>query len=315
MWYYAIVLYNKMKSNLCLKIPDNEYPEYGQISPVKIKHPTMLYWMDKSGNFLKTNKDSGSAHERESILREEKISKLFDGKSPSSYINIPSKIINWNNKLIVSQKEYNQGDFMDYILQGNSNLNSVIIFLKSIRNILPILNRNKIIYGDFAFENFMVKLNKNNQLQKLVLVDFGQSVILNQNNTYHFNPENLMDIRPNYQSPDLFLNYKSRLMKGNELYDLLLKRDLFVIGILTLNLLTNNELWNKYTNMNDKIDDIIYIHQKIKIKMSQDINHNLKIVFKIILSLFKISLKDISNPLDLYYLIDMLGNSKKRKYS
>jgi hypothetical protein len=302
---------------LILSIPKNEYPEKGQISPIKVKHPTMLYWIDNFGKFYKTYRNIGEKSEKDSIIREQKIFKLFNGKSPSSYINIPNEIITWDNKLIVSQKKYNQGDFMDYILKGNSGLNSVIIFLKSIRNILPILDSNNIIYGDFAFENFMIQCNDNNNLKKLILVDFGQSMIFDLNKNYSFNPDKLKIIRPFYQSPDLFLNYKSKIMSGTEIYNILLKKDLFVIGILTLNLLTNNEIWDTKDDFRDRLDDINYIRYQINCKLSENINSSLKIVFKIILSLVTTSLKSITNLKELYNLIDKIEvkNYKKRKFS
>lgn len=304
---------------LFLRIPtnENEYPEIGQISPIKIKHPTMLYWIDNFGKFYKTYRNIGEKSEKDSIIREQNIFKLFNGKSPSSYINIPNEIINWNNKLIVSQKKYNQGDFMDYILKGNSGLNSVIIFLKSIRNILPILDSNNIIYGDFAFENFMIQCNDNNNLKKLILVDFGQSMIFDLNKNYSFNLDKLKIIRPFYQSPDLFLNYKSKIMSGDEIYNILLKKDLFVIGILTLNLLTNNEIWDRTDDFRDRLDDINYIRYQINSKLSKNINSNLKMVFKVILSLVTTSLNSITNLKELYNLIDKIEvkNSKKRKFS
>ena len=126
----------------------------------------------------------------------------------------------------------------DYIYNSNSNLNynsnSNLNYIKQIASAIQFLNKNNIIHGDIKPNNIVFK---DKTYQKIILVDFGNSITTEDINTNYNINSNLQTI--SYRAPEIYinkfcsskqhLNYKIDIWSlGCVLYEMTFKKRLFV---------------------------------------------------------------------------------------
>ena len=285
--------------------------------PVLPKHDFMMYWVDKFGFFNKTPRENvGQIRDlmiKSALDRETKIINHFGGKSPSEFMNIPSHYSKTNGNLVISQIALDDGDFLNYLLDdpANCGINASSKLLICLQNILPVLHEQRIHYGDFALENFMVKKDKYGNLEKLILIDFGQSEIFDKTKsecTWKF--KEYCYVRRHLLPPDMETKYNiSCEMKSNDMLSLLMKKDMFVFGVLLYTTLKGSELWSSdiYTSSETKIDDLRKLHIYWRDSIMKKMIPKKKIIlFKILLGLLPINLVDMISLPNLFSLIDEL---------
>lgn len=303
-----------MQTILKLEKPVEYYPE--GCKPLFKDHNYMKYYLDNEGNFYKTNKVSSPKIFRDNLINENNILNYMKGKNYVDNLSPPScSEFNSEGNLVIIQKAFNGGDFMDYILKNNNfGSDTATDFLRNIIKILKSLDEFKIIYGDFCFENLMIE--SYNPL-KLILVDFGCAKIIDNNN-YVLNIDKILRTRHYQMSPDLELSYQEgRMMSNESYYQLMLKKDLFSIGVLLYNILFGKGIWfpNKRISPEEKNKILIKVRNQIIEKKNRSMTDE-KSIYEILLKLLPIKLKDIISLKELDGLILQLKTiSRKRSFS
>tara|TARA_B100000902_G_C27318915_1_gene923046 strand:- start:1565 stop:2569 length:1005 start_codon:yes stop_codon:yes gene_type:complete len=301
----AIDIYNDTK---CIKqiLPDHEY---------------MLYWKADDGSFKKTSKYVPIKESiKKALDREINISKYLDGFT-SPYINIPNWYKTDSGTPVITQKYLGGGDLLTYLLENpNKGLHIGIIFLKCIREIIPILYDQKIYFGDFSLENFMVEKDNEGNLKKIILVDFGQAEIYTDNQSTIWKPKQYKTIRPYFLHPDIFSKYgNEEVMLNQDKFQRLFKKDMFVIGVLLYMIITGEELWDPYLtgkilspeDKKKKLTDFRteWRHLITSTKMSKDN----RVILTILDGLLNPNLDNIISILDLIYLINFFDKDQKKR--
>ena len=204
---------------------------------------------------------------------------------------------------------------MDYILKNKSfGSDTATDFLRNIIKILKSLDEFKIIYGDFCFENLMI--GSFNPL-KLILVDFGCAEIIESEN-YVLSINKILSLRHYLMSPDLELSYgEVKMMSSESYYQLMLKKDLFSIGVLLYNILFCKGILfpNRRLSPENKNKILIKIRNEVTYKKNLSINDE-KLIYELLLKLLPIKLKDMISLKELDNLILQLKyTNKKRTFS
>jgi len=282
----------------------------------------MLYWVTNAGKFNKTSKFSPPKNSISNALKREKDISEHLKDVQSEYISIPSWELSSEGIPVIIQEYLQEGDLLEYLMKfPNRGLKTATIFLDCIRNILPIFQAHNVSFGDFALENFMVQTDMDGYLNKLTLIDYGQAVIFNETMKPEWNPKEYLNVRPYLLPPDMFTDYNNKcFMEIKDIQKLLLKKDMFVIGILLYMILSGSELWNLNTTPEIKIHDLIKHRSYWKNSINKaNINPVQLIIFNILLGLLSVKMDDMITLDELYQLIDTLDddhksyNSKKRQ--
>jgi len=313
-----------MLKNLTLVIPTeldilNDCDCVEQILP---SHGYMVYWKAQDGSFKKTSKFTpvGESIIR-SLNREINISEHLNGVS-SPYINIPKWYKTNTGTPVITQKYLEGGDLFTYLLDNPSKrLEIARIYLKCIREILPVLYEQKIYFGDFSLENFMVEKDDEGKLKRIILIDFGQAEIYMDNKITTWKPQDYQNVRQYLIHPDIFGTYgKEEIMSNQDKYDRLFKKDLFVLGVILYMIITGEELWDPYLTGKKFTPE-----EKVKIltdfrSLSEELVTNKKmsnserLILTILHKLLNPRLDEIISISELLVLIDLLSeiNTKKR---
>ena len=312
-----------MKS-LSLELPKETIDIYNDpncIEQILPKHDYMLYWKAKDGSFKKTSKYTPVKESvKNSLDREINISKHLDGIS-SPYINIPKWYKTETGTPVITQKYLDGGDLLTYVVENPSKgLDIGINFLKCIREILPILYDQKIHFGDFSLENFMVEKDEEGNLKKIILIDFGQAEIYTDDESTFWKPKCYQNIRPYLLPPDMFGKYgKEEIMLNQDKYERLFKKDMFVIGVLLYMITSGEELWDPYLtgknlspeNKKKMLMEFrdLWKHLLKNTKMSKDN----RVILTILDGLLNPNLDNIMSISDLFFLIDLLNKNHTKR--
>ncbi len=286
------------------------------------RHPHTMYYIDSSDMVKTFNKTPRHSPPRIKALvpleREINFTEYLKRKNvDSKYLSLPDWVISSDGVPIIIQEYREDGDLLSYLINNPSldiDIATAKVFLNCIRNILPILQDNNVSYGDFCPENFMV----DNKLENLILIDYGQGIIFNDSMKHEWDPDDYLKVRPYLLPPDMFTIHGNKcFMEIKEIQELLLKKDMFVIGAILYMILFRQELWDSDLNTSpeNKIKDLIKFRSEWNNSMN-DVKRtpNEYMVFKILLGLLPVKLDDIITLHELYDLIDELDNSgKKRK--
>tara|TARA_B100001093_G_C26792447_1_gene999574 strand:- start:813 stop:1739 length:927 start_codon:yes stop_codon:yes gene_type:complete len=301
--------------NLKLEIPEiKQYPD-DCVSPLFTGHPTMMYWINANNKFCKTNKDNCLGFYSECLDNERKISEFFIDKNYSECISPPSTSnTDEEGNLTIFQKAFYEGDLFNYLQEGNTGIETVVLFLESLKKILISLSKYKIIHGDLCLENFMV--SKTDKL-RFILVDFGCSQVLNEDKVYEWDFNYLKFIRPYLVSPYLQQYYKEKsYMNRDEFYNFLLNKELFTIGVILYKIVYSYDLWNpkKEYSTDEKFIELLNVRNHIKL-CHKNAFGKLQKILEIILKLTPIEIDDIITLDEFLNLIDdlLLESNKKRK--
>ena len=292
---------------LTLKIPNNDaiYP-HDCLTPVHQDNIYMKYWITTSGTFCKTPKDLG-IRLADALLNEINIINYLKSKPVSPVINPPINYYWLDGKIVVEQKAINGVDFFDYVANNHHGVTSSIALLKCIKSAMIYFNRLKIVFNDFALENFMVT---DSEQLKIVLVDFGCSKIFNENRDHQWNYKNIVTIRTHQISPDILLNYKETInMSRDNIFDLLQKKDLFSIGTILFATFFGTELWSggDGDTPDKKLSDIARLNESFN-KRFNNVKDNkvTKLILKLILKLLPSSISNMISLEEFISCIDQI---------
>ena len=280
---------------LTLKIPTNNDETYpiDCLTPVRVENVYMKYWITKSGTFCKTPKDLG-IRLADALMNEIKIIKYLKSKPVSPVINPPLNYYFLDGKIVVEQKAIDGIDFFDYVANNRHGVKSSVALLKCIKSAMIYFNDLKIVFNDFALENFMVT---DSEQLKLVLVDFGCSQIFNENKDYEWKYKNVVTIRNHQISPDILLNYVDSVsMSRDNIFDLLQKKDLFSIGTILFAAFFGTELWSSvdYQTPFDKLSYITILNESINERLNNFKDSKVtKLILKLILKLLPCSISNM----------------------
>ncbi len=303
---------------LSLKLPDEiTYNEF--IPIINSNNPNMTYWINSYYNFCKTTKPNTPKYYNESLVQEKKILSFLEDKEYTKCISPPSKCEEGpRGNLIIIQKAFYEGDLLQYIQNGNSGMETGIAFLQSIKLIFDSLEKLKITHGDLCLENFMIDTSSNKL--ECILIDFGCSEIYYDNKKYLWNLKNYEETRPYMNSPDLNISYsEEKEMSRDDIFDLLLKKEMFSAGVLLYNVVFGLSIWisDKDFEPENKLQILKNVRTNIELNYRNCECLKLKKVFEILLNLLPIKLKDMVSLDKLSLLIDDLSkfNYRKRKFS
>jgi serine/threonine protein kinase len=302
---------------LTLQIPksnDTIYPE-DCLTPVHEENPYMKYWITKSGKFCKTPKDLGIKL-AEALKNEIKVINFLKSKPISPVINPPSRFYFLDGKIVIEQNAIIGTDFFDYVANNNHGLYSSIALLKCVKSAMIYFNMHKMIFNDFALENFMVRDHEN---MELVLVDFGFSQIYDEDKDYVWSFKKVATVRKHQLSPDILMKYNdSQKMNRDQIFDLYQKKDLFSIGVILFSTFFGSELWDptqEHTPMK-KYNDIIRLHQVINRRLNDSAEDQVtKLILRLILKLIPYDIFDIISLKEFVFSvseIEELNNSCTR---
>ena len=263
------------------------------LTTIQDGNPFMKYWITKSGKFCKTTTDLG-INLAVTLKNEIEILNYLKSKPKSPVLNPPSRFYFLDGKIVIEQEAIFGTDFLDYVADKNHGLNSCIALLKCVKPAMIYFNNHKMIFNDFALENFMVKDCKN---LELVLVDFGWTKIFDEDKDYDWKFKKIVIIRKHQLSPDILMNYnKSQKMNRDQIYDLYQKKDLFSIGVILFSTFFGTELWDssKEHDPFKKCTDIIKLHKAINNRLDQSNDDQVtKLILRLILKLIPYKIFDM----------------------
>lgn len=305
-------------SKLKLDIPKVKYPENS--FPILADHPDMMYWLTKDNMFCKTIKHFQKKHNINALNNEIRIMEYLKNKEKNISINPPIGTKNSpNGSPIIIQKAIKGIDFFQYIKCGKNGFSSCVAFLDCVGDVLKYFYKHHIIFNDYALENFMIK--SENPL-KLTLVDFGCAEIFDEDKIYTWDFTKIFIIRNHLISPDIIRKYNiKKEMSRDEIFDLMLKKDMFAIGVLLYSIICGCDAWDPTViNFPDKkFEDMIIIHSFFNKKIStMNPNDNMYLICRLLLRLLPFDIDDMISMEEFFDFIAEIKaidrNQKKRKF-
>ena len=298
--------------HLSLKLPDFDWVIPSNFKEQLFDHKYMLYYLSEDGYFNKTCKYYPS-HPRviESLNREVVISNYLSDVDSKNF-GIPKWSLSKNGIPIISHQYIKDGDLLTYVMNNcERRIQIANDFLKTIKNILPILESRFIHFGDFSLENFMIEKDQSNNLKNIVLIDFGQSEIFLENKLYEWKYKAYNNVRPWLLHPDMFTKYqKNEYLERDVIYKRLIQKDMFVIGNLLYMILSGYELFTD--DMIKHPDKKTSILTDIRASWTKNLpaNSELSPIINILLGLLPINIEDMITPNHLYNFIDQIDKVK-----
>ena len=305
-------------AKLKLDIPKVKYPENS--FPILTDHPDMMYWLTKDNMFCKTIKHFQKKHYINALNNEIKIMEYLKDKETNISINPPiSTKNNLSGSPIIVQKAIKGIDFFQYIKCGKKGFSSCVAFLDCVGNALKYFYKHHIIFNDYALENFMIR---NENPIKLTLVDFGCAEIFDEDKNYTWDFTKIFIIRNHLISPDIIRKYSQKKeMSRDEIFQLMLKKDMFAIGILLYSIICGCDAWDPTViNFPDKkFESMVIIHSYFNQKIStMNPNDNMYIICRLLLRLIPFDIDDIISMEEFFDFIAEIKkidrNQKKRKF-
>lgn len=209
-------------------VPDPQIVE--SISDVFIKR-RVIQQTKRSVVFEVTRKSDGKIFVLKQMFFDSKSKSLFENEFNVLSTIIHPNIVKFeggyisNNNLYISTHLCNHGRLFDRLKKNGPYSESMASDV--IRTVLETINwchQHNLVHRDLKLGNIMYSQDENAENDKVVIIDWGDSMIVNDNKTYsHFTGT------PNYSAPELL-----RKCHGWELK----KSDLFAIGVITFGLLT-----------------------------------------------------------------------------